>query len=279
MKKTFFDLPPNAVDPNDALFHILPIPYAKGDARAVLAKNAPNAVLDASALLSTIGPRSKRLATRFGVYTHDPVDVGEGNKQDLFAKIEKLVRDFELFSPRHCPIAIGGTNEISDAFITLVGRRFPESSAVRLGAKANLGRAFVERAPVLAGLRSFTPQEYQENPKLVDDAITCEQIQDDLDGVVEKLLWKCEQNVYLTIDVNFFDPSVIPGACYPEPGGLGWRRALELIEAIVLGKCVVGIDVVGLAPLGGGNIVSEYAAAKLIASLIDLVGQKKGVAP
>lgn len=274
MYKSFLNVAQDAIAPENAFFHVLPIPLALGDKRARLAANAPEAILDASAFLSPIDMRSKRSVLRLGVYTHPAIRVE--NVDALADEIERIDAKYELFSPKRFPVALGGSCEISDAFMRLAAKRFRELSFVRMGARANLRNATTAFAPTLVGVRGCTQEEYAAAPEVIDSAISCDAILDDFERVVEHILWKCEQNVYLTIDVNLFDPSVVPGACYPEPDGLPWRRALELIEAIALGKCVVGVDIVGLAPLGGDNIVSEYAAAKLVARLIDVVGQKKG---
>jgi len=77
-------------------------------------------------------------------------------------------------------------------------------------------------------------------------------------GMVEGL----KENVYITFDLDCFDPSVIPGVGTPEPGGLGWSQVCAAIRAIGERKNIVGADVVELRPLPGSN-QSEFAAAKL----------------
>ena len=76
-----------------------------------------------------------------------------------------------------------------------------------------------------------------------------------------------DRPVYLTIDLDGLDPSVIPGTGTPEPGGLSWYQALDLLRPLLERKNVVGCDILELSPIAGEN-VSEFAAAKLIYKII-----------
>jgi len=69
--------------------------------------------------------------------------------------------------------------------------------------------------------------------------------------------------VYLTIDVDGFDPSVIPATGTPEPGGLSWRQGVEVLAAIAGSRRIVGFDVVELSPVPGLHY-AEYAVARII---------------
>ena len=73
--------------------------------------------------------------------------------------------------------------------------------------------------------------------------------------------------IYLTFDVDAFDPAVMPGTGTPEPGGLFWYDALRLIDAALANRRLIGFDVVELAPMPG-NQVSEFTAAKLVYRLM-----------
>lgn len=56
------------------------------------------------------------------------------------------------------------------------------------------------------------------------------------------------ERVYLTVDMDFFDPSVVPGVGTPEPGGAGWYQGLEIVDAILQGRRLTGFDIVELCP-------------------------------
>lgn len=74
-------------------------------------------------------------------------------------------------------------------------------------------------------------------------------------------------NVYISIDADGFDPSVVPAVGTAEPNGLFWNETLEFLKRVIASKNIVGFDVVEIAPVKG-NILSEYTMAKLVYRLI-----------
>src|SRR6185295_12846699 len=89
----------------------------------------------------------------------------------------------------------------------------------------------------------------------------------DIDAVLADL----GNPVYVTVDLDAFDPAFVPGVGTPEPGGLTWDEGLRLLRAVFERRQVVGIDVVELCPIPG-QIVSEFFAAKLVNKLIGYLG-------
>jgi agmatinase len=78
------------------------------------------------------------------------------------------------------------------------------------------------------------------------------------------------KNIYITFDVDAFDPSLVPGTGTPEPGGLFWWDALDLLEKVIRGREVLGFDVVELSPIPGMH-TSEFVAAKLVYAIIGMI--------
>jgi agmatinase len=77
--------------------------------------------------------------------------------------------------------------------------------------------------------------------------------------------------VYLTVDMDFFDPSVVPGVGTPEPGGAGWYQALEIVETILRGRKLTGFDIVELCPRRERE-VSVRAAVRFTEYILDRAG-------
>ncbi len=71
------------------------------------------------------------------------------------------------------------------------------------------------------------------------------------------------ENVYVSVDTDVFDPSIMPAVGTPEPGGLLWDEVLNLLRAVAGARKIVGIDLVELAPLDG-LVHPEFAAARLL---------------
>ena len=80
---------------------------------------------------------------------------------------------------------------------------------------------------------------------------------------VAKILEDLNPNVYLTIDLDGFDPSIVPATGAPEPGGLDWYQVTSLIRAVAAHKKIVGADIVELFPQPGDH-ASDFLAAKLV---------------
>ena len=78
---------------------------------------------------------------------------------------------------------------------------------------------------------------------------------------------KLRGNVYLTVDLDALDPSIMPGVGTPEPGGLSWYELTDIVRALSESTNIVGADIVELAPVPG-NVVSEFTAARLAAKII-----------
>jgi agmatinase len=82
------------------------------------------------------------------------------------------------------------------------------------------------------------------------------------------------KNVYISIDADGFDPSVVPAVGTAEPNGLFWNETLDFLKLVIQKKNIVGFDVVEIAP-AKGSILSEYTMAKLIYRLIGYISLKK----
>jgi agmatinase len=86
-------------------------------------------------------------------------------------------------------------------------------------------------------------------------------------GWIERVLAGLGDDVYLTFDVDYFDPSLMPATGTPEPGGGTWYPTMALLEAVFRHKRVVGCDVVELAPIPG-FVAPDFMAAKLVYKLV-----------
>jgi agmatinase len=90
-----------------------------------------------------------------------------------------------------------------------------------------------------------------------------------------KLLAGLPEKIYLTFDIDFFDPALVPATGTPEPGGGHWYPALRLLRHLFQTKTVVAMDLVELAPVGG-HPASDFLAAKLIYKCLGYLWEKEG---
>jgi agmatinase len=86
---------------------------------------------------------------------------------------------------------------------------------------------------------------------------------------MKKVFRQLTQQVYISIDLDVFDPGIMPSTGTPEPGGLSWYQCLCLLNEVSRRKHIVGFDVVELCP--GSNRAPDFFAAKLIYKLLSYI--------
>ena len=126
---------------------------------------------------------------------------------------------------------------------------------------------------VQVGTRSLSKEEkdYLANPQTSGRVKTI-----NVYDILEMPLWKdaitnsLTENVYVTIDLDVFDPSLMPAVGTPEPGGIGWYETLDLLMEVSKDRRIVGFDVVELCPIKD-QIASDFLAAKLIYRLLGYI--------
>jgi agmatinase len=82
-------------------------------------------------------------------------------------------------------------------------------------------------------------------------------------------------NVYVTIDLDAFDPGIMPSVGTPEPGGLSWFESIDILRDVMLSNCdIVGFDIMELSPIPG-MIAPDFLAAKLCYRMMGWVLAKR----
>jgi agmatinase len=88
--------------------------------------------------------------------------------------------------------------------------------------------------------------------------------------MTSNILKALTKNVYITIDLDVLDPSIMPSTGTPEPGGLDWYTLLDFIESVVRNKNIIGIDITELLP-NPANRAPDFLAAKLIYRVLSMI--------
>ncbi len=193
-------------------------------------------------------------------------------------------------------ITLGGEHSLTTGPVRAYARRYPELSVLQLDAHGDLrldyhGTRFShacvmsrvrELVPaVQAGIRSVSEEEAERITRerlAVFSARRVKAMAGDFSPIVEGLT----ADVYLTVDLDAFDPSECPGVGTPEPGGLGWHDVTDLVAQVARRRRLVGFDIMELLPLAG-DTRSEFLASRLLYRLWGwcLVSQGKhpGTAP
>ena len=180
------------------------------------------------------------------------------------------------------PLMLGGEHSISSGAVAAVAQRHPDLVLVQLDAHADLRQSWLGARHSHAcamrrclevlpsgelrqiAIRSGTREEFQElrsSGRLVPIA-----------AMAEALAPLRGRPLYLTVDLDWFDPAVLPGTGTPEPGGFHWPQFAELVEELRHHQ-LVAADVVELAPQLDPSGVSAVLAAKVTRSLLLLGAQ------
>jgi agmatinase len=272
-----------------ALFHILPVPLERSVSYGGGTRKGPSAILKASSQLEVYDGKSVPGAK--GIKTLHPVNC-RGPIEQVLHRI--ALGTEEILQKGGIPVLLGGEHTVSNGAFQALSRWYSDKPAlpgiVQIDAHGDLrdsyeGSGFshacvMKRALDLGfpiyqlGIRSLSPDEIALRQ---DRSIPFMDAEELCSGTVIKevnLPPGYPEDIYLTIDVDGLDPSIIPGTGTPEPGGLGWYQTLSLIESIAEKHRIIGFDVVELAPLRGASI-SEFTTARLVYQVMGIISRKK----
>ena len=259
---------------------ILPVPYDSTVTARAGARDGPHAIIEASADMELYDVGLGIEPYRHGIHTLPELAPHTGSPEAMIDRIEEVAG--ELIDAGKFVVTLGGEHTVAVGGIRAHAKRNPELSVLAFDAHADLREEYLDStynhactlrraldvAPVtLVGLRSapaedaalirdeglafYSPAEFRERG---------------LQTVVERLV---TDDVYITIDLDAFDPSEMSAVGTPEPGGLHWDEVSELLAAVCRSKRVVGFDVTELSPSLGPRSCAQLAA-KLTYRLIGL---------
>ncbi|MGH9575711.1 MAG: agmatinase [Candidatus Acidiferrales bacterium] len=257
---------------------IFPIPLERTATYETGTRNGPAAILKASQNLELYDEELDiEPFKEIGIHTLPPIDTTDGTLDEVLAEI--FTAQCALLDDDKLPVALGGEHSLTPPLIAAVGKKYQNLSVLHLGAHASLRdeyqgnpsshactmRRVLEVCPaVQVGIRSLSAEEAHVISQLSTKIYWAKDVARlPLKSWVAKVLDDLNPNVYVTIDVDGFDPSIIPATGSPEPGGLDWYQITALLRAVASHKKIVGLDVVELLPQPGEH-ASDFLAAKLV---------------
>ncbi len=279
----FLDVPPELRAWDNARFAVLPMPYDATCSYGVGTRHGPAAIIAASHQVEWYDEELGVEACYHGIATlrpTEPVASGPEAQIEAFAQQARAI-----VAADKVPVGLGGEHSVSFALYQALSERWPDLAVLQIDAHLDLrpsyhgtsaSHACVMRRmlnagahTVQVGIRSGSEEEWS----LVRERGLAVYRAQDL-ATLPASEWAAavlgelpEGPLFVTVDLDGFDPSVIPGTGTPEPGGLGWWQGLALLRAIFEARPVVGFDVVELEPQAGSR-VSDFAAARLVYKLM-----------
>lgn len=279
---SFCGLPNNNTDYDRASAVILPVPFDKTSTWIKGADKGPAAIIKASRYLELYDIETDSEVFRKGIYTAKPVHAASSsvliNKTD--STVSSYLKDNKLV------VTLGGEHSVSVGVIKSYARRYKDLSILHLDAHAD-SRDSYEGSPynhacVIARVREFArnivsvgirSMDVSERTGIHNKKIFLAHKIHDSDKWINNAVRLLTDNVYITIDLDVFDPGIMPSTGTPEPGGLGWYQVMKLLSSVAKSKRIVGFDVVELCP--SNSKAPDFLAAKLIYTLLSYIYANK----
>ncbi len=260
---------------------VLPVPYERTTSWGRGAEDGPAALLRASHYVELYDEELRLEPFRIGIETLPPVDVEAGEDVAL-ERISTAAR--AAIERGRFLAAIGGEHTVTPALVRgVVEAVGSDLGVVQFDAHTDLRPTYAGTpwnhacamsrvldlgvSTLAIGIRSLSRPEAARIETEGLPVIWASQLHalaaEELQALFLGLLASLPDTVYLTFDLDFFDPSLLPATGTPEPGGGNWRQALALLRLLFEHKRVIAMDVVELAPIPG-NPASDFTAAKLL---------------
>ena len=281
--RNFLGLPPEDSDPRTAGVIVLPVPYEATVSYLGGARNGPQAILDASRAVELYDHVEDDEPFDVGVATHPALALTNAGPEAAMAQLRELYAG--AAAPGKFVIMLGGEHSISSPPILEWADRLAKKqrtlSVLQLDAHGDLReqwegtpwshacvmRRVVDRVNLVqVGIRAIAIEERAVIRRKKVTTVFAEELEGS-EAWMDRVLKALGEDVYITIDVDYFDPSLVPATGTPEPGGGTWYPALRMLERVFRERTVVAADVVELAPIPG-LAAPDFLVAKLVYKLI-----------
>lgn len=257
---------------------IIPIPYERTTTYIKGTNKAPGAIIEASKNMELYDEELDRIIAKAGISTLAPLEIHQGPE----AMVDNVKNHcLKVLNDNKFPVVIGGEHSVSVGFFLAIKEKYPDISVLQFDAHADLKDKYKDskynHACVMArirehcdavsvGVRSLSFEEAEKIKKNGYKIIWAKD-KKEAGAWVKEILDNLKKDVYITIDVDVFDPGLIFTVGTPEPGGLNWHDILAMIKPVFKEKNVVGFDVVELCP-NSAHKAPDFIMAKLIYKML-----------
>lgn len=271
MKKTYAGIPEELARLEQAKIVLIPVPYDGTSTWQKGSDKGPDAFLDASENMELYDIETETEVYKQGVFLADAV-TENASPESMVDAVHKATKKY--IKKNKFVTIFGGEHSISIGTIRAFNEMFPNLTVLHIDAHADLRKnyegsscnhacAVYEASQttnlIQVGIRSMDIKEktvmdaektYFAHDMAVDDSWT--------DAAIDQMT----NNVFISFDLDAFDPSILPSTGTPEPGGLLWYETLDFLKQVFKEKNVVGFDIVELCP-NKNEKSSDFLAAKL----------------
>lgn len=264
---------------------ILSCPFEKTTSYGKGTSKGPSSIIKASHYVEFFDEETeKEVCFQDGICTLKPLSFknisGKKALDLIFTKVRTLIGEGKFI------VTLGGEHTISVAAIKAHFDLFPDISILHLDAHSDLRQeyegskyshaSFAARVAefttkiIQVGIRAQCKEEHEFIKEKRINTFYAYEIRDAGfdDNIIEKIISTLSTNVYLTFDVDYFDPSIMPSTGTPEPDGFYWHETMKFLKAVARSRTLVGFDVVELAP-NKSIPFPDFLAAKLIYKILN----------
>ncbi len=280
---TFLGLDERASAFDTAQAVILPLPYETTTSWGAGTRSGPAAILAASRYVELWDQELGRDTSKVGIHTLPALELTRAGPAAAAAELEEAFGAILAEADDRFVVSLGGEHAVSAPLIRAHAKRRSERLTVlQLDAHADLRASFegtphshasamaraLDHADIVGvGIRGISEEEVSvaDSSSAVSLIYADEMWEDDrwMDRAMDRLA----DPVYVTFDVDYLDPSLMPSTGTPEPGGGDWYRTLRFLRRVFRERTVVGCDVVELSPIPGLP-APDFLVAKLVYKLI-----------
>ena len=285
IKKNFLAIEDKYSNYNDSLIAILSAPYEATTSYGKGTSKGPEAILNASHYVEFFDEELNReLCFEKGITSIKKLDFknkkGKSALDLIYKNVNALIKDKKFV------VTLGGEHSISTAPIKAHFDNYKDLSVLHFDAHSDLRESYegskYSHASFAARIAEFTTditqvgiraqckEEYEFIKEKGIRTFYAYQIRNRVYGNKwqKEVVKTLKKNVYITFDVDYFDPSIMPKTGTPEPDGFFWNETIQLFKLLAESHKVVGFDVVELAP-DKSNPFPDFLTAKLIYKMLN----------
>jgi agmatinase len=274
---------------------ILPIAYEATTTYRRGCENGPDSILEASHQVEYYDEELDReTGCEVGIYTHQTI----ADTRSTSVSAEEMLKVTEetvskLIGDRKFVIGLGGEHSITAGIVEAYRQFYTNEpfTVVQIDAHGDLRHSYegsihnhacvmrrivdMDLPTVQIGIRAICKEEADLIKEKQLTVFRAREIANEPNWMERAISAIQTENVFLTIDLDGIDPTLIPGVGTPEPGGLNWYALMTFLQRVCEKHNVIGCDVMELAPLVD-SVVSQFTAAKLVYKIIGYQASAKG---
>lgn len=289
MSNNFLGLHDEVSRYEDSKAVIIPVPYDSTTSYRAGTREGPAALIAASRQVEPFDLDLKCEPLTQGIHTLPELEIDVNSPEETIKNLEMATT--KVLNDGKFPVMIGGEHSLTPGCVRACSKKYKNLSVLQIDAHSDL-RDIYEKSHnshacamrrcwdyaklTQIGIRNTGIDEWEFIQQVGHDGIIwAEELLDPEKKWIDKAMNRLTENVYITVDLDGFDSSLMPATGTPEPGGMTWYQAMDILLKVVEERNVVGFDVVELAPIPG-FIAPDFLAAKLVYKILSRVFNKNG---